>query len=72
MDDAGRFGLFSAGGPLLHHSRDPRIKKADAAGPPECPRCTGPMEVIAFVEQWSVIKKITADPGRWEVKRRLP
>jgi len=48
------------------------IRKVYEVDPLVCPRCAGPMRVIAFIEDEVVIKKILVHLGRWEVKRHLP
>ena len=37
-----------------------------------CPKCQGPMAVIAFIEAEDVIKKILKHLGLWQVKPRPP
>jgi hypothetical protein len=35
-----------------------------------CPKCSGAMRVIAFIEDQAVIKKILMHLGLWNVKRK--
>ena len=37
-----------------------------------CPKCQGPMAVIAFIEAEDVIKKILKHLGLWDIKPRPP
>lgn len=41
------------------------IKEVYEVDPLICPRCTGPMRIIAFIEQSEVIAKILTLLGRW-------
>jgi hypothetical protein len=41
------------------------IKQVYEADPLMCPRCTGPMRIIAFIEQPEVIEKILTHLGLW-------
>jgi len=40
------------------------------ADPLVCPKCSGAMRVIAFIENPDVIKKILSHFGLWNVKRK--
>ena len=35
-----------------------------------CPKCAGPMHVIAFIEQTEVIRKILEHLGLWGARRK--
>jgi hypothetical protein len=41
------------------------IKQVYAVDPLICPRCTGPLRIIAFIEQPEVIEKILTHLGIW-------
>ena len=46
------------------------IQKIYAVDPLICPKCSGEMRVIAFIEDSGVIKKILKHLGLWDVKRK--
>ena len=46
------------------------IQKIYEVDPLCCPRCQGSMQVIAFIEDEDVVKKILRHLGLWEVKRK--
>jgi hypothetical protein len=46
------------------------IQKIYEVDPLVCPRCSGNMKVIAFIEKPDVIKKILKHLGLWHVKRK--
>jgi hypothetical protein len=46
------------------------IKKIYEVDPLVCPKCSGAMRVIAFIENPDVIKKILSHLGLWNVKRK--
>jgi hypothetical protein len=46
------------------------IQKIYAVDPLLCPRCAGPMRVVAFTEQADVIRKILKHLDMWDVKRK--
>jgi hypothetical protein len=41
------------------------IKPVYKVDPLLCPRCAGPIRIIAFIEQPNVIEKILTDVGPW-------
>ena len=46
------------------------IQKIYEVDPLVCPKCSGEMRVIAFIEDEDVIGKILKHLGLWEVKRK--
>ena len=46
------------------------IQKIYEVDPLVCPKCSGPMRVIAFIEDSDVIKKILIHLDLWNVKRK--
>lgn len=48
------------------------IQKIYEVDPLTCPKCQGPMRVIAAIDDQDVIKKILHLSGLWEVKPRPP
>ena len=48
------------------------IKQVYEVDPLVCPRCTGPMRIIAFIEQPEVIEKILTHLGIWPVQAHSP
>jgi len=44
------------------------IRKVYEADPLECPKCKGPMRVIALIEDPGVVRAILVHLGRWEPK----
>ena len=46
------------------------IQKIYEVDPLICPKCQGPMRVIAFIEEDDVIKKILKHLGLWIIKRK--
>ena len=49
------------------------IQKIYEVDPLTCPRCRGEMRIIAFIEDYKVVKKILDYPGIYEFERkRLP
>ena len=48
------------------------IKKIYEVDPLVCPKCQGPMRVIAFIEDPVVIKKILKHLGLWETRNHGP
>ena len=48
------------------------IQKIYEIDPLTCPKCQGPMAVIAFIEAEDVIKKILKHLGLWDIKPRHP
>ena len=48
------------------------IQKIYEIDPLTCPKCQGPMRIIAFIEDEEVIKKILKHLGLWEAKARPP
>ena len=50
------------------------IRKVYEADPLECPKCKGPMRVIALIEDAGVIRRILEHLGRWapQVSERSP
>jgi hypothetical protein len=46
------------------------IQKIYEVDPLVCPKCTGPMRVIAFIEQADVIRKILEHLGLWGSRRK--
>jgi len=48
------------------------IQKIYEVDPLTCPKCHGPMGIIAFIEAEDVIEKILKHLGLWEVKPRPP
>jgi hypothetical protein len=48
------------------------ITQAYEADPLTCPRCTGPMRIIAFIEQPEVIEKILTHLGLWPAPAHSP
>ena len=48
------------------------IKKIDEVDPLRCPHCGHQMQIIAFIEQWSVIRKILQHLNLWEHSPRYP
>ena len=45
-----------------------RASKRDAADPLECPKCKGPMLVIALIDAPFVVREIPVHLGRWQPK----
>lgn len=41
------------------------IRKVYEADPLECPRCKGPMRVIALIDDLGVVRRIIEHLGRW-------
>ena len=48
------------------------IKQVYEVDPLVCPRCTGPMRLIAFIEQPEVIEKILTHLGVWPAHLHSP
>jgi len=48
------------------------IKQVYEADPLICPKCTGPMRIIAFIEQPEVIEKILTHLGLWPAQAHSP
>ena len=50
------------------------IRKVYEADPLECPRCKGPMRIIALIEDPAVVRRILQHLGRWapEASERGP
>jgi hypothetical protein len=48
------------------------IKQVYEMDPLACPRCTGPMRLIACIEQPEVIEKILTHLGIWPVQAHSP
>ena len=48
------------------------IQKIYEVDPLTCPKCHGPIAIIAFIEAEEVIEKILNHLGLWEVKPRPP
>ena len=48
------------------------IKQVYEVDPFMCPRCTGPMRIIAFIEQPEVIEKILTHLGLWPTHIHSP
>ncbi len=48
------------------------IQKIYEVDPLTCPKCSGKMKIISFIENEEVIKKILKHLGLWEVKARPP
>lgn len=46
------------------------IQKIYEVDPLECPKCAGPMRVIAFIEEMDVIRKILEHLELWDDRRR--
>jgi hypothetical protein len=64
--------------PARHYARQRRpnwarlLKKVYEVDPLTCPRCGNPMEIIAFIEEWAVIRKIRQHLQLWERPQRSP
>jgi hypothetical protein len=41
------------------------IRQVYEVGPLTCPRCTGPMRILALIEQPEVIEKLLSHLGLW-------
>ena len=48
------------------------LKKIYVVDPLTCPRCRNRMEIIAFIEEWTVIRKILQHLNLWERPPRAP
>ena len=48
------------------------IKQVYEVDPLVCPRCSGPMRIIAFIEQRAVIEKILTHLGLWPASAHSP
>jgi len=48
------------------------IQKIYEVDPLTCPKCSGKMKVISFIEDEDIIKKILKHLGLWEIKARPP
>ncbi len=48
------------------------IQKIYEIDPLTCPKCHGPMAILAFIEEENVIQKILKHLGLWEIKPRPP
>ena len=48
------------------------IQKIHEMDPLTCPKCQGPMRIIAFIEDEEVIEKILKHLGLWDLKARPP
>ena len=48
------------------------LKKIYEVDPLTCPRCGSQMEIIAFIEEWTVIRKILQHLGLWDRPQRSP
>jgi hypothetical protein len=48
------------------------LKQVYEVDPLMCPRCTGPMRLIAFIEQPEVIEKILTHLGLWPIHIHSP
>jgi hypothetical protein len=46
------------------------IRKVWSADPLVCPRCSGPLRIISFIENTSVIEKILRHPKLWDLPER--
>jgi len=44
------------------------IKQVDEVDPLVCPRCSGAMQIIAFIEQPEVVQKILNHLGLWPAR----
>jgi hypothetical protein len=44
------------------------IRKVYEADPLECPKCKGPLRVIALIEDPAVVRAILTHLGRWQPK----
>jgi hypothetical protein len=64
--------------PAQHFARQRRrswarlLKKVYEVDPLRCPRCGNQMEIIAFIEEWTVIRKVLQHLGLWEKPQRAP
>jgi hypothetical protein len=64
--------------PAQHFARQRRrswarlLKKVYEVDPLRCPRCGNRMEIVAFIEEWTVIRKILQHLGLWERPQRAP
>jgi hypothetical protein len=48
------------------------INKIYEVDPLHCPRCGHQMQIMAFIEDWSVIRKILQHLNLWELPQRAP
>ena len=48
------------------------IQKIYEADPLTCPKCSGKMKILSFIEDPEVIKKILKHLGLWDIKARPP
>ena len=48
------------------------IQKIYKVNPLLCPKCSGSMRIIAFIEDEQLVKKILKHLGLWDVKRKPP
>ena len=48
------------------------IKQVSEVDPLVCPRCAGPMRLIAFIEQREVIEQILTHLGLWPAPAHSP
>ena len=48
------------------------IKKIYEVDPLTCPRCGHQMQIMAFIEDWTVIRKILQHLNLWEHSSRSP
>ncbi len=48
------------------------IQKIYEADPLTCPKCSGSMRILSFIEHEEVIKKILNHLGLWDIKTRPP
>jgi len=48
------------------------IRKIYEVDPLACPKCTGQMRIIAFIENQEIIRKILTHLGLWLVRSRPP
>ena len=48
------------------------IKKIYEVDPLSCPRCGNRMQIMAFIEDWTVIRKILQHLNLWERSPRSP
>jgi hypothetical protein len=48
------------------------IKKVYETDPLVCPKCSGEMKIISFIDQWDVIRKILEHLDLWEEAHAPP
>lgn len=72
-EDGPQYHIIEDESPVgLNRSRARLIQKIYEVGPLICPKCGGDVRIIAFIEDYKVVKKILDYLGIYEFKRKRP